>query len=241
MSLSIIIPCYNEENIIKETVNYIKKSVINIEYEIIIINDFSTDNTKYVLSNINKSISNIKIIQNVKKGLGSAIDLGITKSTKKYVCIFMADMSDDIKDLINYYNLIKRGNADAVFGSRFLKKSKVLNYPFTKLILNRIFNLIVSLLFLSKYNDYTNAFKIYKKNTLLELKPFISENFNIFLELPLKIISRKYTFIITPINWYNRKIGKSKFKIRELGSKYLFTLLYCWLEKVLLKKNIRNK
>jgi dolichol-phosphate mannosyltransferase len=153
----------------------------------------------------------------------------------------MADMSDDIKDLINYYNLIKRGNADAVFGSRFLKKSKVLNYPFTKLILNRIFNLIVSLLFLSKYNDYTNAFKIYKKNTLLELKPFISENFNIFLELPLKIISRKYTFIITPINWYNRKIGKSKFKIRELGSKYLFTLLYCWLEKVLLKKNIRNK
>jgi dolichol-phosphate mannosyltransferase len=70
---------------------------------------------------------------------------------------------------------------------------------------------------------------------------FISENFNIFLELPLKIISRKYTFIITPINWYNRKIGKSKFKIRELGSKYLFTLLYCWLEKVLLKKNIRNK
>jgi len=241
MSLSIIIPCYNEENIIKETVNYIKKSIYNIEHEIIIVNDFSTDNTKYVLSNINKSISNIKIIQNVKKGLGSAIDLGIAKSTKKYVCIFMADMSDDIKDLINYYNIIKRDNADAVFGSRFLKKSKVLNYPFTKLILNRIFNLIVSLLFLSKYNDYTNAFKIYKKNTLLELKPFISENFNIFLELPLKIISRKYTFIIIPINWYNRKIGKSKFKIRELGSKYLFTLLYCWLEKVLLKKNIRNK
>ena len=57
---------------------------------------------------------------------------------------------------------------------------------------------------MNKYNDYTNAFKIYKKKTLLNLFPLISENFNIFLELPLKIISRKYTYKIIPISWKGR-------------------------------------
>ena len=66
--------------------------------------------------------------------------------------------------------------------------------------------------------------------------PIVSENFNIFLELPLKIIIRKYNYKITNINWKNRKIGKSKFRIKELSSMYLFTLFYCLLEKILLKK-----
>lgn len=90
--------------------------------------------------------------------------------------------------------------------------------------------------FLNSFNDYTNAFKIYKKDTLTKLQPIVSENFNVFLELPLKIIGRKYKYTVVPISWSGRKSGVSKFKINELGSKYLFTLLYCYLEKVLLKK-----
>jgi len=125
-------------------------------------------------------------------------------------------------------------NYDAILGSRFLKESKVIDYPFQKLILNRIFNFFVGLIFWNKYNDYTNAFKIYKKKSLLEIRPLISESFNIFLEIPLKIISRKYKYKIIPINWMGRKKGKSKFKIKELGSKYLFTLIYCFIEKNLL-------
>jgi dolichol-phosphate mannosyltransferase len=70
---------------------------------------------------------------------------------------------------------------------------------------------------------------------LKKIRPIVSENFNIFLELPLKIISRKFTYSIIPINWQNRKVGKAKFKMKELSSKYLFTLLYCFLEKVLLR------
>ena len=109
-----------------------------------------------------------------------------------------------------------------------------IDYPIQKLILNRIFNFFVSLIFFNKYNDYTNAFKIYKKKTLLEIMPLISESFNIFLEIPLKIISRNYKYKIIPINWMGRKKGKSKFKIKELRSKYLFTLIYCFIEKNLL-------
>ena len=76
--------------------------------------------------------------------------------------------------------------------------------------------------------------KIYKKEVLTEIMPLISESFNIFLEVPLKIISRKYRYKVIPINWSGRTKGKSKFKIKELRSKYLFTLIYCFIEKNLL-------
>ena len=146
----------------------------------------------------------------------------------------MADQSDDINDLIKYNDLMNKENYDAILGSRFLKDSKLNDYPLQKLILNRIFNLFVSIIFLNKYNDYTNAFKIYKKEALLDIMPLISESFNIFLEIPLKIISRNYKYKIISINWMGRKKGESKFKIKELGSKYLFTLIYCFIEKNLL-------
>ena len=146
----------------------------------------------------------------------------------------MADRSDDINDLVRYEKIINSENYDAVLGSRFLKESKVVNYPLSKLVLNRIFNSFVSLIFWNRYNDYTNAFKIYKKEVLTEIMPLISESFNIFLEVPLKIISRKYRYKVIPINWSGRTKGKSKFKIKKLRSKYLFTLIYCFIEKNLL-------
>ena len=99
----------------------------------------------------------------IKKGLGGAINLGIDKSDGDKIAIMMADLSDDIKDLIKYNELIDKKNVDAILGSRFLKGSIVKDYPIRKLILNRIFNFFVGLLFWNKYNDYTNAFKIYKK------------------------------------------------------------------------------
>ena len=149
----------------------------------------------------------------------------------------MCDLSDDVNDIYKYYKMMANNkNLDAIFGTRFDKRSKVKNYPFFKLILNRIANNMIRLLFLSKYNDFTNTFKIYKKDVLLKLFPIVSENFNVFLELPLKIITRKLTYKIISINWYGRKIGESKFKINEIGSKYIFTLLYCFLEKILLNK-----
>ena len=117
-----------------------------------------------------------------------------------------------------------------------MKNSKIIDYPIFKLILNRIFNNFVRIIFLTKFNDFTNAFKIYKVDTLKELLPIVSENFNTFLELPLKILSRGYSFEIISINWTNRKLGSSKFKVKELTSKYIFTLIYCFLEKNLLKK-----
>ena len=148
----------------------------------------------------------------------------------------MADLSDDVNDLKKYYDIILDGETDAVMGSRFIKGSNVKEYPRTKYLINRIANNIIKMILFSNYNDFTNAFKLYKRKTLLELYPLVSENFNIFLELPLKIVIRKYNYKIIPISWNGRAFGISKFKIKELGSKYIFTFLYCLLEKILLKK-----
>ena len=237
MSLSIVIPVYNEDKQLHNTVKKINKISKRIkDYEIVFIDDFSSDNTKQIIKKSIRANNKIKYYKNIKKGLGSAIGLGINKSTKKFVCIFMCDNSDDLSDLMEYYKIINKNNLDAVLGSRFLKNSRITNYPILKMVLNRIFNYIVKIIFFSNYNDFTNAFKIYKKKTLKELMPIVSVHFNVFLELPLKIIIRKYKYKIIPISWKGRKIGVSKFKISELGSMYIFTLLYCFIEKILLKK-----
>ena len=237
--LSILIPVRNEE----ENVNIISKEIITKisiqSYEILFINDFSEDNTERELIKLNTSNTKIIYYNNTKKGLGGAIDLGIQKSRGDYVCIMMSDSSDTVEDLNAYYNVISNYNLDAVFGSRFIKGGKTVNYPLLKMILNRMGNLLAKFLLWTDLNDFTNGFKIYKRDSLLKLYPLVSESFNIFFELPLKLIIRGFKYKIIPISYYNRTVGEAKFKIDELGSKYIFTLLYCFLEKILLNKKIK--
>ena len=237
--LSILIPVRNEE----ENVNIISKEIITKisiqSYEILFINDFSEDNTERELIKLNTANTKAVYYNNIKKGLGGAIDLGIQKSRGDYVCIMMSDSSDTVEDLNTYYNIISNYNLDAVFGSRFIKGGKTVNYPLLKMILNRMGNLLAKFLLWTDLNDFTNGFKIYKRDSLLKLYPLVSESFNIFFELPLKLIIRGFKYKIIPISYYNRTVGEAKFKIDELGSKYIFTLLYCFLEKILLNKKIK--
>lgn len=234
--LSIIIPVKNEEQIIQSTLQKIIEEIQSIDYEIIVIDDFSDDDTEKIVKSFLTKSEKIKFFKNKKRGLGPLVEYGVEISKGEFIAIMMADLSDDLEDLKKYYEEIANADLDAVLGSRFLKESVVIDYPKVKLFLNRLFNYFVKLIFLSDYNDFTNAFKIYRRKTLLNLYPFVSESFNIFLELPLKIISRNYNYKIIPIKWHNRKRGKSKFKIKELGAKYIFTLIYCFAEKILLKK-----
>jgi len=238
MSISVIIPAKNEEAIILKTLQKFEESwIVDEEHEILIINDNSSDKTTELVNNKNFEKLKIVLINNPKIGLGSAITCGIDRSSKEFISIYMADMSDSLNDLKIYYEKIKNNKLlDAIFGSRFVKDSKITNYPKVKLFLNRLANNLIKIIFFSKYNDFTNAFKIYKRTTLLKLYPLVSENFNIFLELPLKIECRNFKYEIIPIEWNGRKFGESKFKLKEIGSKYIFTMLYCLLEKILLRK-----
>ncbi len=237
--LSIIIPCRDEEENINIIYENIKKKIEIENYQIIFINDFSRDNTENKIKKLSTKDKKIFLYNNIKKGLGGAIDLGLKKSLGNFITILMADSADSIDDLNSYVKIMSEEKCDAVFGSRFISGGKTVEYPLIKLIFNRFGNNLARLLFLSSYNDFTNSFKIYKKEVIKHFFPLVSEDFNIFLELPLKTISRGFKFKIIPIKYYNRTVGTAKFKIKELGSRYLFTLLYCFIEKILLNKKIK--
>ena len=125
--LTIIVPVRNETNIIREVFDYFYDNLKNVEYEVLIINDFSNDDTAEIIKSTIDNYKNFKFFENNKKGLGGAINLGIKKASGENVAIMMADQSDDINDLIKYEKLLNIGDCDAILGSRFLPNSKVLN------------------------------------------------------------------------------------------------------------------
>jgi len=164
-------------------------------------------------------------------GFGYAVRYGLERFSGDCVAVFMADMSDDPEDLVKYYKTMLTDNVDAVFGSRWIKGGKVIDYPAVKKIINRVANFIIKMVIGIKYNDTTNAFKLYKRETMEGLKPFLSPHFNLTVELPLKTIVRGYSYSVVPNSWTNRKYGESKLKIKEMGSRYFFILVYCFVEK----------
>jgi dolichol-phosphate mannosyltransferase len=145
--------------------------------------------------------------------------------------MYMADASDRPEDLVRFFRAMVADGVDCVFGSRFVEGGRVVDYPLPKLILNRLANHWIKLLFRLPYNDVTNAFKLFRRHVIEGVKPLLSHHFNLTIELPLKAIIRGYSYSIVPNHWINRKTGKSKLKIQEMGSRYMFIVLYCFIEK----------
>jgi dolichol-phosphate mannosyltransferase len=243
MKLSVVIPVHNEADSIGETAKSIYHILLeqNIEHEIVIVNDHSIDRTAEVLKELSIEIPTLLSYENEwQGGFGYAVRFGLEKFEGDCVAVMMADLSDDPFDLVKFYREMETSNADCVFGSRFMKGSKIVDYPFHKLILNRIANNLIKLVIGIRYNDSTNAFKLYKRETIDGLKPFLASHFNLTIELPLKAIVRGYSYQVLPNSWRNRKAGVSKFQIREMGSRYFFILMYCFIEKVFSKGDYRK-
>lgn len=234
MKLSVVIPAYNEEESIPETLRMLYGTLVKyaIPHEIWVTNDNSKDNTLKVLTELQKEIPTLVFDTNKgPNGFGYAVRYGLERFSGDCVAVFMADMSDDPEDLVKYYQTMVEKDVDAVFGSRWIKGGKVIDYPPLKKFINRIANFIIKVLMGIKYNDTTNAFKLYKRETIEGIKPFLSPHFNLTVELPLKAMVRGYSFTVVPNSWTNRKYGESKLKIKEMGSRYLFILMYCLIEK----------
>lgn len=220
--LSIVIPAYNERDNIVETVKAFYNKLIehNIENEIVVVNDNSKDDTLLVLEKLKEEVSTLVYYSNTgPNGFGYAVRYGLEKFTGDYVAIVMADLSDSPDDLVSFYNKILEGY-DCVFGTRWSRGGKVYDYPKLKYFLNRLFNYIIKVFFRLKYDDVTNAFKMYKAETIDGVKPLLSPHFNLTVEIPLKAIVRGYTYAVLPNTWRNRKFGESNLKIREMGSRY---------------------
>ncbi len=240
--LSIVIPARNEEDCLGPTIEHlhVELRLKRVPHEIVAVDDGSTDGTWQVLTGLQQRIPELKPIRNPgPHGFGRAVICGFEHMTGDAVVIMMADESDDCRDVVRYWEALNRG-FDCVFGSRFIRGSGVTGYPRHKLLLNRLANLFIRVLFHISLNDTTNAFKAYRREVIEGCKPLLAPHFNLTVELPLKSIVRGYTWTVLPITWRGREAGVSKLKIKEMGSRYLFICLYVWLEKYFSRGDYRK-
>jgi len=231
--LTVVIPARDESSSVGSTIEHLhlELSRHNVPHEIVVVDDGSTDDTWEVLEKLKVAVPALRPVRNDgPHGFGRAVTRGIDAASGDAVTIVMADESDDCRDVVKYWQKLNEGY-DAVFGSRFISGGGTIDYPLPKYALNRLFNLFIRMLFGLKFNDTTNAFKAYRATTLRGLRPFLSPHFNLTVELPLKTIVRGYSWTVIPITWRNRRSGVAKLKIKEMGARYMFIVLYVWLEK----------
>jgi dolichol-phosphate mannosyltransferase len=240
MKLSVIIPAYNEANNLRETLDGIVAALraAAIDFEIVVVNDNSNDDTRRLVLAYGEDCPGVVLVDNVPpRGFGRAVRAGLRHFSGDVAALVMADHSDDPEDIVRCYRKLTEGY-DCVFGSRFRRGSRVLHYPGYKLAVNRIVNKMLQLLFLTPFNDLTNAFKVYHRSVIDGIGPLQACHFNITIELSLSCIIRKYRIAEIPVNWYGRTAGVSNLKLAEMGRKYLATLLKIWFERLLIADDI---
>ncbi len=243
MKLSVVIPARDEAGNIGLTVDAIRERLgrEGIPYEIVVVDDGSADATPDEVRARGAIDSGVRLVRNAgPHGFGYAVRRGLDVMTGDAVAIVMADGSDHPEDLVGYYRVL-RDRAECAFGSRFLPGGRVENYPPVKLVLNRLVNLFIRLLFGLRYNDVTNAFKAYRASVIEGCRPLLSPHFNLTVELPLKAIVRGYSYEVLPISWRQRTRGRSRLDLREMGSRYLYIILAVWLEKLLTRGDYRRR
>jgi|1185.fasta_scaffold59605_2 dolichol-phosphate mannosyltransferase len=242
MKLSVVIPARNEEGSIAATVGELTAALRRgeVPYEIVIVDDASTDGTADAVGRLAEVDEGVRYLRSpYRNGFGFAVRAGLEAFSGDAVAIVMADGSDDPEDVVAYHRLLTAGY-DCAFGSRFMSGARVTDYPRFKLIVNRIVNLGIRLLFGHGYNDTTNAFKAYRREVIENVQPLLSQHFNLTVEIPLKAVVRGHSYAVVPIRWRGREHGTSKLRLEEMGSRYLFIVLLVFLEHHLSRGDYRR-
>ena len=242
MKLSVVIPAHNEVGSIGTTVEAIVDTLeaAAVDYEVVVVDDASWDGTGQAVAAIAATNPRVRCVRShLPAGFGFAVRAGLEAYEGDAVAIVMADLSDSPDDIVTYYRALEAGY-DCAFGSRFIEGSRVSDYPWLKRLMNRLVNAGIRLVFRHGYNDTTNAFKAYRREVIDAIQPLLSNHFNLTVELPLKAVVRGYSYAIMPIAWRNRETGESKLRLKEMGSRYLFIVLYVWLEHHLSRGDYRR-
>jgi dolichol-phosphate mannosyltransferase len=241
MKLSVVMPAQNEEGSVGATVEGVVDVLerAGIDYEVVVVNDDSEDSTEAVIAAIGERNPRVRVHRShLERGFGNAIRAGLDVYSGDAVAIVMADASDNPNDLVRYHQLLEEG-WDCAFGSRFMPGANIYDYPRVKYVVNRLANQFIRILFRHRYNDTTNAFKAYRREVVETIQPLLSKHFNLTVEMPLKAIVRGHTYAVVPTNWTNRTSGVAKLAMKEMGSRYLFIVLYVWLEATLSRGDYR--
>lgn len=235
LKLSVIMPAYNEEAVVGATVMELTQELqaSAIDYEIIVVDDASTDGTAAVLARLAAGNERIRPIHNAgPNGYGFAIRKGLEVYAGDAAVVVTSDGADAPKDVVGYVRLIEAGH-DCAFGQRFGAGSRVEGYPPFKRRVNRIANWLLGRLAGSPYRDFTNGFKCYRREVIEAMQPLEAGQFNITIEMSLKAVLGGFSFGVIPTDWRQRGAGQSSFRLFRLVKPYLVTLIYCFAQRSL--------
>jgi dolichol-phosphate mannosyltransferase len=226
MKLSIVIPAHNEEDNIKDVVTtMIKTMPAEIDYEIVVVNDHSTDNTAAIVGGLKGQFPNLRMIENLlEPGFANAIRAGFAHMQGELVIPVMADLCDDLSTIRQMFEKMLSGY-DVVCGSRYIKGGARIGGSRFKGALSCLAGRSIYSLLGIPTHDIANAFKMYRK-TVIDNIDIRAKGFEISMEIPLKAYFGGFKIAEVPTVWKERTRGKSSFKIFKLLPDYL--KLYFW-------------
>jgi len=241
--LSVVIPAHNEVGLVASTVQGLHDALAaaGVPHELVVVDDASRDGTGALLDELVQQLPALRVVhRQPPPGVGRAIRAGLSAVRGAAAVIVMADGSDRPADVCAYYRLLQQGY-DAVFGSRFAAGGTVEGYPPLKLVINRIGNQALRLLFGRSENDLSNAFNSYRTELLRAIGPLESDHFEIFVELPLKTLAAGARVATTPVEWHGRRAGASKLKLAQQLPRYAAVILRLWLTRRAFAYRIRRR
>ena len=229
MNISIIIPCFNEVLTIEKVISNVKNYVKSYDYEIIIVDDGSTDGTREKLNNLDKT--NIKVCLNEKNfGKGYSVRRGIELSSKEIVLVQDADLEYDPSDYEKLLKPIIKNGADVVFGSRFVGSSEKRVLYFWHRLGNLFLTVLSNMCSNLNLTDMENGYKVFKKESIKDIN--LKENrFGFEPEITAKISKMNLRIYEIGISYYGRTYSEGK----KIGWKDGFRAIYCILKYNILR------
>jgi dolichol-phosphate mannosyltransferase len=227
-AVSVVVPAHDEAANIANLVSRMLRSYGPYIHEIIIVNDNSMDGTAEVAGRLAASEPRVRLINRSKpNGVGLALKDGFRAATGRYILSMDCDFVEILPQLRSLFRAVAEGH-DGAIGSRFSHESILVNYPFAKLLFNRLCHLLIKLFLINSARDLSNNLKLYRSEILKGLE-ISSRHFSANLETGLKPLLAGYDIVEVPISWINRTsaMGSSTFKLRRVGFGYVRTLLAC--------------
>ncbi|MEW6008955.1 MAG: glycosyltransferase family 2 protein [Candidatus Omnitrophota bacterium] len=239
MKVSVIIPAHNEAAGIAVTIRRLEEA-LKLDYEIVVINDHSTDMTTQVVRGLFRDFSNIRMVDNTDQpGFANALRAGFKAATGEFIVPVMADLCDEAATITKMYEKINEG-FDIVCGSRYMRGGGKIGGPKLKSFFSRFVGISLYFLIGVPTHDIANSFKMYKKTVLNSIiDNSKADGFALSVELSLLAYFAGYKISEVPTIWIDRKGGESKFSVLKQAKGYL--RLYLWalgenLIRCLLKK-----